>query len=300
MKRQLDQVGADFRVIEACDGRDPGFPFQDYRHLVNNTVDPAKTFSPTTFACYLSHAKFWRELLASSAPYALVLEDDMQLNAEAFRSFDPSACPEHFDFVYVNSRPHRWLNWCAMLKFSRRVRYEEKGRKMGRLHRRVRNLYYRKLEHLIPADKAFSGEVHVRVSDVLFRRLKQNLFSIQVPSSGTDGYFISRKGAAALLDIMESRGINNSAIDHVMQFHSLTADHMKQLKQFPESALPVYLKRFLDAEQEHIPAELQSYVYSQSPLVYLSTLSAESDIRSTSGVPFGRYFNLSEGEGVLP
>ncbi len=63
--------GADFERVAAVDGR--------------SLPPPPKSLTPIELACIESHRLVWRKFLATPAPFACVLEDDVHLSADFFR-----------------------------------------------------------------------------------------------------------------------------------------------------------------------------------------------------------------------
>jgi len=285
--RQFAELDMHVDVVTACNGRDPDFPFHEYKHLISVDIDPDRPFSPTTFACYLSHARCWEKLLASDDPYALVVEDDMSLNVAALERLDLQACDKSFDFIYVNSRTHRWTDRCAMMKYANRVKFESRGWKISYLHRRARNLYYRLLQRVVPRERIYRDKPFIRVSDVLLDRIQNGYFKHQV-----------REGAKKLLSIMRDRKIDSSAVDFSMQFHSISLEHLNRLSSLCEKKIPPILHRFLTKEIGHQSIELKSYIYIDGPIVYLSNLSSESSIAGVAVFSFGERFETSLIESI--
>ena len=95
-------------LVAAYDGHDPKFPFPRFRHLAGRFWDNESEFKPGAFCCYLSHAECWRKIAAGEAEFALVLEDDVTINAQEIANFSIENRQE-VDLVFVNQRTSRYL-----------------------------------------------------------------------------------------------------------------------------------------------------------------------------------------------
>ena len=95
-------------LMAAYDGHDAKFPFWRYRHLAGRFWDNESEFKPGAFCCYLSHAKCWSKVASGNADYALVLEDDVEIDIEAIVKFTVDN-PTEFDLIFVNQRTSNYL-----------------------------------------------------------------------------------------------------------------------------------------------------------------------------------------------
>ena len=105
---QFEGVGWRPTLVPAYDGHDPGFPFYRYKELAGLWWDNESEFKPGAFCCYLSHAKCWSKVADGNADYALVLEDDVQIQSDAWTSFAADDLPD-FDVIFVNQRTRAYL-----------------------------------------------------------------------------------------------------------------------------------------------------------------------------------------------
>ena len=115
--RQFKGFSVQPTFISAYDGHDPDFPFWRYRHLAGLFWDSRKEFKPGAFCCYLSHAECWREIARGKADFAMVIEDDVEIDLESVRNFT-LASPEKFDVVFVNQGTRRYLEHVPAVRSS--------------------------------------------------------------------------------------------------------------------------------------------------------------------------------------
>ena len=106
--RQFEGSSLKPTLIAAYDGHDPKFPFRRYRHLAGRFWDNESEFKPGAFCCYLSHAECWRKIAGGKAEVVLVLEDDVEINAQAIANFSVEN-PKELDLVFVNQRTSNYL-----------------------------------------------------------------------------------------------------------------------------------------------------------------------------------------------
>jgi glycosyl transferase family 25 len=75
MQAVLDAAGLPFTRIEAIDGRAFPLPCPEFHELSHRLMTGRRPI-PAEIGCYLSHMKAINAFLASTADYALILEDD--------------------------------------------------------------------------------------------------------------------------------------------------------------------------------------------------------------------------------
>jgi len=70
-------------VLNAVDGRDSSVKFSNY---AKNSYSPRYPFelSPAEIATFLSHRECWNRIIAMKADYALIVEDDVELDPNLF------------------------------------------------------------------------------------------------------------------------------------------------------------------------------------------------------------------------
>lgn len=107
VKRQLGNLGIDFERISAVDGNcltdeqkvflnQPRFALECKRKAVNGE-----------FGCALSHRAVWQRMVDESIPFALVLEDDVQLSSELVSLIAEEKNYHSFDFLNLTlKRPY--------------------------------------------------------------------------------------------------------------------------------------------------------------------------------------------------
>ena len=106
--RQFKGTSLTPTLIAAFDGHDPNFPFSRFRHLAGRFWDDESKFKPGAFCCYLSHAECWRKIAGGKAEIALILEDDVKINAQEIANFSVENWKE-LDIVFVNQGTSRYL-----------------------------------------------------------------------------------------------------------------------------------------------------------------------------------------------
>jgi GR25 family glycosyltransferase involved in LPS biosynthesis len=245
-------------IFDAFNGHDPFFPFDSYKQFFSDFWGDAASFKPGAFACYLSHAECWRMIADGNEPYALILEDDACLSAEAIKQFAIKTQvdqPERFDVIFVNARVHSWINLSS------------KGRVRGR--------FIRILEKLRDSTNGNRLERRLFLSlSTLFNDLvRRRIFLNDIPAVGADGYIVSRGGASKLIQMMHSRKIC-MGVDYAMLFNSLDSENIDALRKLKN--VPKALDYFLSAESQNSlqPVCLKSYVYTVAPLVSEKNLSS--------------------------
>ena len=106
--QQFEGFGRQPTLVSAYDGHDIRFPFYRYKKLAGLWWDNRSEFKPGAFCCYLSHAKCWRKIANGNADYALILEDDVEINTDALSAFTADNLAD-FDVIFVNQRTRAYL-----------------------------------------------------------------------------------------------------------------------------------------------------------------------------------------------
>lgn len=244
MKRQFSGTGIKYHTISAHDCHDERFPFFLYKEFSGQWWDRYDHFKPGAFGCFLSHAECWMKVATGSAPYGIVMEDDIELNVKAFWRCMEDIAGMSFDVIYLSERMHSWLD----------------------------NAKIQVGEH---DGKTYS------VSSLLCRLLLDGTYSEKVPPPGTDGYVVSKKGALKLLYMMQSRGIN-MGVDYAMALNTLNQDQLERLRGVGADRLPFSVRCILHNEAHRLefdaPVCLDSHIYAPQWVVRL-TPSIPSTIR---------------------
>lgn len=175
MKSLSKVPGLAIERVSAVDGYDPEYDLAKAARglLPNPPKTPRELKDRSTSAVFLSHATCWARIAKGTAPYGLVLEDDIEASADLAYLEQDLKSHAGFDLVFVNGR--------------------------GGL--------YRKLYEKFEAASAFLplDDFH----QTLARRLPQGTFeqkffnkdgAIAWPPGG-DGYVMSRAGAEKMLRI---------------------------------------------------------------------------------------------------
>ena len=240
--KQLDELEINPRIISAYNGHQKNFPFYKYRHLSRGKWWEKDVFKPGAFACYLSHAKCWKEIAMGNAPYALILEDDMIINQEEFQKFNIDNIPTSFDILFINIGVTRLLKLTSFKKdqFT---------------------------EDFFPLRKT------------LLDLLIHNKFNDDL-TPGAYAYIVSKQGALKLLKMMDKDKIC-MGVDYAIIFNSLKNQDIniiRDLKKTPHY-LQVYLNNLKDdiSSTGYQRNSLDSYIYTLPALV--SPYDGESNIK---------------------
>ncbi len=244
--RQLNELKINPIVVPAYNGHKKDFPFHQYRHLSRGTWWEKNIFKPGAFACYLSHAKCWRQIAMGSASYAMILEDDMIINKDVFKKFDIDNIPNSFDILFVNIGITRLFKLTSFP------------------------------ENQLTDD-------FISFNNLLLDLLIHNKFNDTL-TPGSYGYIVSKKGATKLLQIMEHNKVC-MGVDYAMIFNSLNnndLEKIKKLKKIP-NYLQVYLNNIHnDASSSNSKRiNLDSYIYTLSALIthdYVSKSTIKHEI----------------------
>lgn len=82
MRQRLGDLGLSFQFIEAIDGKNLSQEERAHYDPTSREKQGVAQLLDAEIACVLSHRKAWRSFLQSNAPFALFLEDDVELHAE--------------------------------------------------------------------------------------------------------------------------------------------------------------------------------------------------------------------------
>lgn len=164
---QLAAIGIKPHLISAYNGHQEDFPFYRYRHLSRGKWWYRNVFKPGAFACYLSHARCWRQVAAGNSNYALILEDDIIIDEQAFSEFDINL--NSFDIIFVNWGVRRLLG------------------------------------HTMTAEGLPDSGL-VALNELLVSLMEKGEFSDNL-TPGAYGYIVSKCGAVKLLALMEREKI---------------------------------------------------------------------------------------------
>ena len=229
---QLGRVGIEPDVVSAVDGHDEQFNFKRHRHLSRGKWWDMDKFKPGAFGCYLSHAACWRRIRDGADACWLICEDDIVAEKGPFDRLMQAVFPPGFDVIFVNAGTARFLD----LAFSSEERV-------------VRDFE--------PLDR------------VLLRLVAAGKFTDQL-TPGSYGYFVSRKGADKLLQLMEREKIC-LGVDYAMVFGSLAASDLERIHKssLRSNYLKIYLDNCLHDAQRQSPrprVPLKSYIWNGTPV----------------------------------
>ena len=230
--KQLHELEINPIVVPACNGHQKDFPFYQYRHLSRGKWWEKNVFKPGAFACYLSHAKCWEKIAMGSAPYAMILEDDMIIDHKAFQKFNIDNVPNSFDILFVSIGVTRLLK-------------------------------------LTSFDKSQTTKDFASLNESLLDLLNHHKFNDNL-TPGSYGYFVSKKGAAKLLEMMKQNKVC-MGVDYAMVFGSLDNIDIEKIKKIND--IPGYLQVYLDnidSDASALNQErtcLDSYIYTLPALI---------------------------------
>ena len=168
MKRQFSGTGLKPTFVLADNLQDRKYPFFLHKELSGQWWDRFDQFKPGAFGAFLTHSECWHRVAQGTAPYGIILEDDVKFNAWAVCRLLDDIRELTFDIVYLNDRIQAWA---------------------------------KNEEHPV-------GKKTVEVGSLLYSLLINGTYSKQVPPPGADGYLVSKLGALKLLYMMHSKGIN--------------------------------------------------------------------------------------------
>lgn len=229
---QLHKININPIVVPACNGHQKDFPFHKYRHLSRGKWWDKEVFKPGAFACYLSHAKCWETIASGSAPYAMILEDDMIINQDGFRTLTLDIVPDTFDLIFINQGVTNFL------------------------------------QHISFKDDISSEEKFISLNKVLLDLILHNAFNNLQP--GSYGYIISKNGAKKLLKIMEQTKVC-MGVDYAMVFNSLKNDDISTIKTHTNIPhyLEIYMDNMRDDTVSSLYKRIHvnSYIYTLPALV---------------------------------
>lgn len=201
--KQLHELEITPIVVPACNGHQKDFPFYQYQNLSRGKWWDKNVFKPGAFACYLSHSKCWEKIAISTAPYAMILEDDMIVDKEAFQKFDINNKLNSFDIIFVNFGVTQFLKFTSF------------------------------------KENEFNNSF-ISLNKTIVDLVVHNEFNNLQP--GSYGYIVSKQGATKLLQIMEQDKVC-MGVDYAMIFNSLSNSDMERIKKLKEIPyyLQVYL-----------------------------------------------------------
>lgn len=257
LEAELQRLGQPAEFIEACDGHAPGFSFADHADLLLPSQQ-GQTFKPGAFACYLSHSYAWARIADGPDPYALVIEDDVVFQPDAFAHWAQCPMPEGFDLVFVNYR---------MFKLAAAAGWPVDFAPLANPDRWM--------DRALAAEPAGPrpGPAYVPVADTLGTLFAARYYRDPLwYAPGGDGYLVSRAGARRLLDMMSRRKIH-MGVDYAMVLNSLSREVMAGLSDAVLEAMPGICRNFVRREREAPLAgwqPLRAYIHAHHWLVGLN------------------------------
>lgn len=103
MEARLQSIGLEHQVVKAVDGKLLRFPTPEVSELSFKLLH-GRRIIPAEVGCYLSHIECARQLLASEADYALIVEDDVTFAPDFVEAVD-LACAQsrHWDILRLTT-----------------------------------------------------------------------------------------------------------------------------------------------------------------------------------------------------
>lgn len=228
--KRLQGVGITAQVSYGLDCLDPKFCFSEYKEYSSNFWGDENEFKPGAFGCYLSHARYWEFLLDTNAPYAVIVEDDVIPNEEAFERLNLTELPNDFDFISLNEAPFRWV------------------------------------EKLRKTDCHVSNSSFLPFSSILSNLIEHNIFIDKIPANGAYGYLVSRRGAKKMLENLYVQKVC-MGVDYAMLFNSLTDTEIIRLQKRVNLLLLDKLKFYVEnIYKKRFAHKLNSYIYTNDYL----------------------------------
>ncbi|MEL6792970.1 MAG: glycosyltransferase family 25 protein, partial [Pseudomonadota bacterium] len=173
-----EALGVAFTRIEAMDGHDPDAPLFLYRDLIRDGFWGEDRIKPGALACAIGHMHAWRRMLADGAEAALICEDDARLIAGPAALAKAAGRYEDADIVFANPRMIAW-------------------RAVGAAKSDPALIPVAKAAARMAAKGAAPGADGMAAGP------------------GADAYLVTRKGAAALLALMDRVGLI-AGVDWIM------------------------------------------------------------------------------------
>ena len=106
VQQQLAQLGLSFERFDAVDGAtidDTSFVDRDQFYLNNK-----RQIALGEIGCAMSHRAIWQQMVEQNLPFALILEDDINIRAELVDFLASTHHYQHFDFLNLSySEPYR-------------------------------------------------------------------------------------------------------------------------------------------------------------------------------------------------
>lgn len=109
VEKQLNNLGLDYRIVAAVDGRLLS------QQEIDDVYDPEKTLalrgrplSRGEIGCALSHIGLYKEIIENKIDTMLILEDDICVDNRIFSVLEEASCyPEDWDIVFAGYRARR-------------------------------------------------------------------------------------------------------------------------------------------------------------------------------------------------
>jgi GR25 family glycosyltransferase involved in LPS biosynthesis len=179
------RFGIQFERLRAVDLGDPNEMLREFESQIGDTFNGKSQFLRGAVGCFLSHAKAWRAVLDGGYEAGFVCEDDARFLAPLPSTWKTFPIPDNCDLMFANQRMAVGLQQRDYL----------------------RQLSAKRLLS-IPAYDAI----------VALQRVIQ-----QISGPGGDGYLVTKRGAARLLDILKKNRITME-LDWFLFFYSMTAE----------------------------------------------------------------------------
>lgn len=287
LQDQFAVAGGESIVVDAVDGRSDAFPFVKYRHLLDI---PEKTLYRTQLACALSHLKVWKLFLESGDDYALILEDDVNVDfrrlgallGETSKVLDTLV----FDLMFVTERAQAYLSLEAAINFKNAHIRRNRPPIQNRYLRRLNKLRLRYVERSLIRMGYYGRESWERpfvdLDVALYKRLSDGHYRHCLQTAGAEGYFLSRAGAEKLVEAAQKLRFI-VPVDCLMEFLSTSDRTRDYVRQSEWEAQPFIYRDALKRSDELLAAgvelpRLKTLIHSEPAIVRLNESSEDSTI----------------------
>ena len=93
VQEQFAAIDLPVHFVDAVDGQSPD---------VRSSLPPSLSISSSEFGCAQSHRRCWQLLLDTTAPWVLVVEDDVRVEPSFLPAVQAAlTCPEPWDLIHV-------------------------------------------------------------------------------------------------------------------------------------------------------------------------------------------------------
>lgn len=99
IKKQLDDLGIIFERISAIDGNNCSDEQLQFFNRTKFSLECKRQLVPGEIGCALSHRLVWQQMVDNQIPYALILEDDIEIDSRLTAILSNPQNYQHLDFL---------------------------------------------------------------------------------------------------------------------------------------------------------------------------------------------------------